>query len=70
VEIEKVTLAAAHNRLNQCNVHTTAVHSLKKGGGMLPTSSGNYLLKEGISASGNPFSLMQCFFDQYVCKAM
>ena len=53
--LTKIALTAAHSQLNKWNIDSTIVRSLNKGGGMPPTSCGNSLPKEGISARRNHF---------------
>ena len=44
--LTKVALIVAHSRWNWWNIGSIVVHSLNKGGDMLPTSFGNSLPKE------------------------
>jgi len=53
--LTKVALIEAHSQLNRWNIDSTSVLSLNKGGDMPPTSCGNSLPKEGISARKTHF---------------
>ena len=53
--LTKVALAMARSRWNRWNIGSSVVHLLNKGDGMLQTSCGNSLPKEGTFVRGNPF---------------
>ena len=52
--LTKVALMATNNMGSRLNIGSIVVHSLNKGGDMLPTSFGNSFPKEGISGHENP----------------
>lgn len=68
--LTKVALTMAHSWLNQWNIDSTVVHSLNKGGGVLLTSLGNFFAKIRNLGLWKSFYMMQCLFDQPMCKTL
>ena len=57
----KVSLVTARSRWNWWNIGFLAIHSLNKGGDVLPISCGNSLPKRGTLAQGNLFVWCNAF---------
>ena len=67
--LTKATRTVAHNLWNRLNKDSLVVHSLNVGGGMLLISFGNSLPKIEPWHEES-FSVMQCLFDQSLCKSL
>ena len=68
--LTKVAPIVALSRWNQWNIGSTVVHWLNTGGDTLPTSFGNSLPKKKNLGPRKSFSMMQCLFDQPLCKTL
>lgn len=69
-KLTKIAFIAAHNRWNQLNTSYLVVHLLNIGGNTLLISFGNSLPKEGTFGPRKQFPVMQCLYDQPLCKTL